>query len=92
MTAPDLAVFRNLVGTTCVCGAVKKAQHSFCRAHYFQLPHGTRLALYETDGYADTFRRACDLLGLNPPGSSSKSARAASFDDFKTTADCTIRG
>ncbi|GEM_PF-2860289 len=61
------AIYKNLAGTTCVCGSAKKARQSLCRAHYFRLPPGTRQALYETEGYPETFARACETLGLALP-------------------------
>ncbi len=63
----DLVIYQNLHGTVCVCGAEKKARQSFCRTHYFKLPPGTRQALYEVSEYPETFRRACELLGLEAP-------------------------
>lgn len=67
MTGADLEIYRELRGTTCACGATKKGRQSFCRACYFRLPKGTQRELYEVEGYPETYRRACGLLGLREP-------------------------
>jgi hypothetical protein len=69
MTEADLAIYHELRGTVCACGATKKARQSFCRRDFFSLPKGTQRELYEVDGYPETYRRACGLLWLPPtPG------------------------
>ena len=67
MTADDKAIYENLRGLDCVCGAKKAPRKSFCRVDYFRLPVGLRNALYERDGYPETFRRALTLLELPAP-------------------------
>jgi hypothetical protein len=63
MTAGDHAIYANLAGTRCVCGATKRYHESFCKTDYFRLPRMDRTALYERVGYCDRFRQACKTLG-----------------------------
>jgi hypothetical protein len=67
MTPADHAIYQNLAGTECVCLMNKRRAESFCKACYFVLPRSMRRALYVREGYCDTFRKACELLKLDPP-------------------------
>lgn len=78
MTQDDAVIYNDLRGTVCVCGAQKARGNSFCRSHYFALPVGLRRELYERDDYPNTFRRACDLLELDPSAAVQPTEKAAS--------------
>lgn len=63
----DHSIYDNLRGLECVCGKAKSPGKSFCRADYFRLPIDVRNALYVREGYPETYKRACGILGLQAP-------------------------
>jgi len=65
------AIYADLRGFKCACGARKKSKQSFCRVCYFRLPAGTRINLYEPTCYPETFAAACAHLGHRLPGEKS---------------------
>jgi hypothetical protein len=60
----DRDIYNDLRGDVCLCDAHKTPGKSFCRAHYFALPTSMRNALYERDGYPETFRATARHLSL----------------------------
>lgn len=58
---------RELAGTTCVCGARKRAQQSFCHDCYYALPAAMRNSLWKlvSNGYAENYDAAKDYLRIH---------------------------
>lgn len=56
---------RELAGTTCRCGRVKRARMTFCGRCYHALPPPLRAALYRPigEGYEDAYAAAVASLG-----------------------------
>jgi len=67
MTREEAAIYRDLEGRLCVCGAAKTRGESFCKKDYFSLPWYLRRRLYDRAGYCATFLEACKILKLDPP-------------------------
>ena len=57
-------LLRELAGTTCRCGATKRARNTFCAACYVALPPPMRRALYRPigAGYEEAYEAAVAAL------------------------------
>lgn len=68
MGATEHAIYENLRGVVCVCGAPKLDGKSFCKTDYFRLEKADRDALYQPrSNYAEAYRRALRVLGFAEP-------------------------
>lgn len=66
---PTKAALADLLSETCPCGAPKRKRQTFCRTHFYKLPAGARLALYDQmgSGYEEAYANALAGLGLQSP-------------------------
>jgi ribosomal protein L40E len=64
MTSETKDLVRELIGTTCRCGATKASKNTFCRKCFYNLPRERRDALYRLmgEGYEQAYQAASDYL------------------------------
>ena len=61
-------IFQSLRSASCpACTGPKKRAQSFCRPCYMRLPLSLQNALYDAQGYVDTFRSALEALKQKSP-------------------------